>query len=102
MNTIWHEYVVVAVKKIIFEMSEVTNRRSGLMAGLIACGLFVLGILFLGIVFVPLAAIVALIATVLAVKNKHWGGILVAVLAWILTVIGLTTSPVLLIFLGFL
>jgi len=74
-------------------MSEVTNRSSGQMAGLIACVLAVLGILFLGIIFVPLAAIVALIATVLAVKNKHWGGIGVALLAWILTAVGLSLSP---------
>jgi len=33
--------------------------------------------------------------TILAVKNRNWAGIGVAVLAWVLTVIGLILSPAL-------
>ncbi|SMB84943.1 hypothetical protein SAMN05660772_02387 [Pasteurella testudinis DSM 23072] len=79
-------------------MSEKTN--SGMTAGVIACVLAVLGILFLGVIFVPLAAIVAIFATITAVKNKNIAGIGVSVLAWILTIIGLFTSPLLLSMLG--
>jgi len=67
-----------------------------MVAGVIACVLAVLGILFLGTIFVPLAAIVALTGTIIAIKNKNIAGIGVNVLAWILTILGLITSPVLL------
>lgn len=82
-------------------MSESKKAGTGLIAGIIACILAVLGILFLGIVFVPLAAIVALIGTIIAVKNKNMAGIGVNVLAWVLVIIGLMTSPILLATLGF-
>ena len=65
-------------------------------AGVIACILAVLGILFLGTIFVPIAAITALTGTIIAVKNKNVAGIGVNVLAWVLTIVGLITSPVLL------
>ena len=67
-----------------------------MVAGIIACILAVLGILFLGTIFVPIAAIVALIGTIIAVKNKNGAGIGVNILAWVLTIIGLFTSPILL------
>lgn len=83
-------------------MSDVQkNPNTGVMAGIIACVLAVLGILFLGTIFVPLAFITALIGTIIAVKNKNIKGIGVNVLAWVLTFIGLITSPVLLAVLGF-
>ena len=62
-----------------------------MVAGIIACVLAVLGILFLGIVFVPLAALVALFGTIIAVKNRNVGGIGVNVLAWVLVLVGLFT-----------
>ena len=77
-----------------------STKNSGLIAGIIACVLAVLGILFLGVVFVPLAAIVALIGTIIAVKNRNIAGIGVNVLAWVLTFIGLATSPLLLALIG--
>ena len=78
-------------------MSDVNvNRGTGMVAGIIACVLAVLGILFLGIVFVPLAALVALFGTIIAVKNRNVGGIGVNVLAWVLVLVGLFTSPLLL------
>lgn len=81
-------------------MTENKGVGSGLIAGIIACVLAVLGILFLGIVFVPLAAIVTLIGTIIAIKNKNIAGIGVNVLAWVLVCVGLFTSPVLLAALG--
>lgn len=73
---------------------------TGMVAGIIACVLAVLGILFLGTVFVPIAALTALIGTIIALKNKNIPGISVNILAWVMTVIGLFTSPVLLGLLG--
>ncbi|MFU2077292.1 hypothetical protein [Avibacterium endocarditidis] len=73
-----------------------TKVGTGLVAGLIACVLAVLGILFLGFIFVPLAFITALIGTIIAVKNRNLAGIGVNILAWVLVLIGLMTSPVLL------
>ena len=67
----------------------------GMVAGVIACVLAVLGILFLGTVFVPIAAVVATFGTIISVKNKNGAGIGVNVLAWVLTVVGFYTSPVL-------
>lgn len=83
-------------------MSDVQkNPNAGVMAGIIACVLAILGILFLGTIFVPLAFITAVIGTIIAVKNKNIKGIGVNVLVWVLTFIGLITSPVLLAVLGF-
>ncbi|MFZ7108916.1 hypothetical protein [Avibacterium avium] len=73
-----------------------TKVGTGLVAGLIACVLAVLGILFLGFIFVPLAFITVLIGTIIAVKNRNMAGIGVNILAWVLVLIGLMTSPVLL------
>ncbi|WP_018234258.1 hypothetical protein [Thioalkalivibrio thiocyanodenitrificans] len=69
---------------------------SGLVAGIIACVLAVLGIVTIGFIFVPLAAIVAIFGTIIAIKNMNIAGIGVNVLAWVLTILGLVTSPVLL------
>ncbi|MGQ0286567.1 hypothetical protein ACT2CV_05115 [Pasteurellaceae bacterium 22721_9_1] len=76
------------------------NAKSGMVAGIIACVLAVLGILFLGIVFVPLAAITALIGSIIAFKNKNLAGIGVNILAWVLILVGLFTSPILLAAIG--
>lgn len=73
---------------------------TGMVAGIIACVLAVLGILFLGIVFVPIAAIVAIFGTVIAIKNKNNAGIGVNALAWVLIISGVFTSPVLLTVIG--
>ena len=78
----------------------VAKQGTGMVAGIIACVLAVLGILTLGTVFVPLAAIVAIFGTVIAIKNKNGAGIGVNVLAWVLTFFGLITSPFLLGYIG--
>ena len=77
-------------------MSETNNTKAGMTAGIIACVLAVLGILFIGTIYVPIAFVVLIIGFAIAIKNKSIGGIGVNILALILTVIGLFTSPVLL------
>ena len=62
-------------------MSENKAQNPGMTAGIIACVLAVLGILFLGFVFVPLAAVVALFGTVIAIKHSNTSAIGVNVLA---------------------
>ena len=74
----------------------VVKKGTGIIAGIIACVLAIFGIFTLGTVFVPLAALVALFGTIIAIKNLNIAGIGVNVLAWVLTVVGLITSPVLL------
>ncbi|MDR0666959.1 MAG: hypothetical protein LBF71_06080 [Campylobacteraceae bacterium] len=74
--------------------------KPGMPAGIIACILAVLGILFLGFVFVPIALVVAIIGTVLALKAKDGASIGVNILALILVFIGFATSPVLLALIG--
>jgi hypothetical protein len=82
------------------EVVYVTKKGNGMTAGIIACVLAVLGILFLGTIFVPIAIVVALFGTIIAVKNKNGAGIGVNVLAWVLIIVGIATSPVLLAIIG--
>lgn len=87
-------------------MSETQNvvmakKGTGIVAGIIACVLSVLGIFTLGTIFVPMAAIVALLGTIIAIKNKNMAGVGVNVLSWVLIIVGLFTSPVLLGLIGF-
>ena len=83
-------------------MSEISikPRNTGVLPGIIACVLAILGIFTIGFVFIPLAAIVALVGTIVAIINGNIGGIGIAILAWILTFVGLILSPVLLSALG--
>jgi len=78
----------------------ITKRGNGMVAGIIACVIAVLGILTIGILFVPLAAIIALIGTIIAIKNKNMSGVGVNALAWVLVIFGFLTSPLLWVALG--
>jgi len=78
----------------------VAKQGTGMVAGILACFLAVNGIVYLGTIFVPLAAIVAIFGTTIAIKNKNIAGIGVNVLAWVLTIVGLATSPLLLTIIG--
>ena len=78
----------------------VKKQGTGMVAGIISCVLAILGTFTIGIVFVPLAAITAAIGSIVALKNMSGGGIAVNVLAWILVVVGLFTSPALLLAIG--
>lgn len=65
-------------------MNAVTNEKqggTGIMAGVVACILAVLGVLFLGFIFVPLAAIVAIIGSIIAIKNVNIAGVGINILA---------------------
>jgi len=54
------------------ELADILKKRgAGKTAGIIACVLAVLGILFLGFLFVPIAAIVAIFGTLIAIKNSN-------------------------------
>nr|WP_314120266.1 hypothetical protein [uncultured Campylobacter sp.] len=66
--------------------------------GILSIVFAILGIFFLGIVFVPLAFLCAIAATYQAVKKQ--ASLIIAILAWILTIVGLITSPVLLATIG--
>ncbi len=78
------------------EESSVAKKGSdGIIPGAIACVFAVLGIFLFGVIFVPLAAIVAIISTILAIKSKNVGSIGLSIAAWILTAVGFFTSPVL-------
>ena len=79
----------------------VVKQGSGLVAGVIAIVFAIIGILFFGIIFVPLAALVAIFGTIIAIKNRNIAGIGVNVLAWVLIIVGLISSPLLLASLGF-
>lgn len=72
------------------------KNNAGVFPGIFSCIFGVIGILSLGFIFVPLAAIMAIISTILAVANLSFRGIGVSILAWTLTIIGLITSPILL------
>ncbi len=78
------------------EEVKINNKNAGMTAGLISCFLAILGILFLGTIFVPIAAIVTIFGSVIAIRSKSATGIGVNALAWVLTFVGLITSPVLL------
>ena len=76
----------------------VVNQSSGNTAGILAIVFAILGIFFLGILFVPLALICAIIATIKMVKGL--ASKLVTIIAWILLVIAIATSPSLLALFG--
>lgn len=68
------------------------------LVGILAIVFAILGIFFLAIVFVPLAILLAIFATYKAVKKA--GSLIVAIIAWILIVVAIATSPTLWAILG--
>ena len=76
------------------------RKRLGTIPGIIACIFAALGILTLGIVFVPLAALIALLGTVLAIISRNLTAAGINALAWVLVVVGFITSPVLMMAVG--
>jgi len=69
------------------------SQGDGIFLGLIACLLAVKGILIAGTFLVPLAAMVALFGTLIAMKAGSLAGVGVAILAWVLVIMALLTSP---------
>ena len=80
-------------------LAELKRQKAGTMAGIIACVLAVCGILTVGFLFIPLAAITALCGLLIAIENKNSNGVWVNVLAWVLVLAGVFTSPLLYLFL---
>jgi len=71
----------------------VKSKRTGVIPGIIAGVLALLGIFSVGLVFVPLAILVALIGSIVAIKNFNIGGVGVNILSWVLIVVGIAVSP---------
>lgn len=79
------------------------NGSSDILVGLAACVLACKGMLIAGEVFAPLAAMVALFGTLLAMKNGNLAAIGVGILAWLLVIVALLTSPLIFaVFIGLL
>ena len=72
--------------------------KPGFVLALVACGMGVLGIItpIIGLLFVLLTLVLALIATIVGLKNTYWPTVGFSVLAWVLFVGGIMTSPMLL------
>ncbi|MBL4744439.1 MAG: hypothetical protein JKX87_07420 [Cycloclasticus sp.] len=75
--------------------------RTGITAGIIASILAIIGTVMLGTIFVPLAVITAIAGTYHAIRGRDAGGIGINLLAWVLILIGLFTSPLLLSIIGY-
>ena len=80
------------------EEQKVIVVQNSNLVGILAIVFAILGIFFLAIVFVPLAILLAIFATYKAVKKA--GSLIVAIIAWILIIVAIATSPTLWVFLG--
>lgn len=73
------------------EEQKVIVVQNSNLVGILAIVFAILGIFFLAIVFVPLAVLLAIFATYKAVKKT--GSLIVAIIAWILIIVAIATSP---------
>ena len=73
---------------------------SGLVAGLLGCLFGTIGIFALALVFVPLAAVCTLVGLIRGVVGRSGAGIGSSLLAGVVTLIAVLTSPSLLLLLG--
>ena len=80
------------------EEQKVIVVQNSNLAGILAIVFAILGIFFLAIVFVPLAILLAIFTTYKAVKKT--GSLIVAIIAWILIIAAIATSPTLWVILG--
>ena len=80
------------------EEQKVIVVQNSNLVGILAIVFAILGIFFLAIVFVPLAILLAIFATYKAVKKA--GSLIVAIIAWILIIVAIATSPTLWAILG--
>ena len=80
------------------EEQKVIVVQNSNLVGILAIVFAILGIFFLAIVFVPLAILLAIFATYKAVKKT--GSLIVAIIAWILIIVAIATSPTLWAILG--
>lgn len=75
------------------EVIVVKAKRTGVVAGIVAGVLALLGIFSVGLIFVPLAVLVALVGSIVALKNFNIGGLGTNILAWALIAVGVAVSP---------
>ena len=80
------------------EEQKVIVVQNSNLVGILAIVFAILGIFFLAIVFVPLAILLAIFTTYKAVKKT--GSLIVAIIAWILIIAAIATSPTLWVILG--
>ncbi len=71
------------------------SNNSGLLAGLLGCIFAILGIFTLGILFVPIAVICSLIGILSGVIGRSSTGVIVSLLAGVLSFFGFVYSPTL-------
>ena len=82
------------------EIESDRHRYAGVLAGILGCVFAVLGIFTLGFLFIPIAALCSLIGLVGGLGRLSIAGIAVSALSTFLTIVGLVSSPVLLLILG--
>lgn len=70
--------------------------KAGFVVGLVACAFGVLGIVtpIIGLLFVAIAAVLTVIALIKSIKAKYWPAVGFSVLAVVLVIFGLATSPI--------
>ena len=89
------------MKNLMLEAEKrVSAKKSGYLGGTVASILAILSIFILGVIFLPIAILIALFSTSNALINGNIGGVLYNILAWVLIVIGASTSPVFLVLLA--
>jgi hypothetical protein len=76
------------------------RRNQGVVAGILACIFAVLGIFTFGFLFVPIAAVCGVLGLLRGAVAFNFSGIALSALGVVLTIVGVATSPSLLLALG--
>jgi hypothetical protein len=76
------------------------RRNAGVLGGVLGCAFAVMGIFTLGFLFIPIAALCTIIGLLSGIAGSNLSGIAVSALGAVLSLVGLATSPVLLLLLG--
>lgn len=80
--------------------SSIGGRSTGILSGLLACVFAVLGIFTFGVIFVPIAALFSIVGLIAGLTGGSMMGFLISGIGAVLTVVGIVTSPSLLLLLG--
>lgn len=75
------------------EQKVIVIQQNSNLVGILAIVFAIIGIFVLAIVFVPLAILLAIFATYKAIKKT--GSLIVAIIAWLLIIVAIATSPTL-------
>lgn len=76
------------------------DRTNGMVPAIIGCIFAVLGIFTLGFLFVPIAILCSVIGLLRSVTRFSLGGFALSILSCILSVVGIVSSPALLLILA--